>query len=294
MRFITCEYQQQRHLGVSQGDTAILPALAGETLNDIVELIVGGPGAWKRYRDLISRLPSSCRVPLTQTRLLAPIPRPRKNILCLGLNYADHAAESSAARGREISAPDHMVVFTKAVTSVTGPTEDIPCDDAVTSQLDWEVELAVVIGLPGRHIPEDRAMDHVFGYTVINDLSARDLQFRHKQYFLGKSLDHGCPMGPWIVTPDEIPDPQELDLRCWVNGQLKQQGNTRQQIFSVATTIATLSLGMTLEAGDVIATGTPAGVGFARNPPEFLRPGDLVECEVAGIGRLHNRIVREN
>ena len=279
---------------MAQDDTAILPALAGEPKNDMIELIAGGPGAWQGYRDRISRLPSSCHVPLTQIRLLAPIPRPRKNILCLGLNYADHAAESSAARGRETSMPDHMVVFTKAVTSVTGPTEDIPYDDTVTSQLDWEVELAVVIGEPGRHIPEDRALRHVFGYTVINDLSARDLQFRHKQYFLGKSLDHGCPMGPWIVTPDEIPDPQELDLRCWVNGQLKQLGNTRQQIFSVATTIATLSLGMTLEAGDVIATGTPAGVGFARNPPEFLRPGDLVECEVAGIGRLHNRIVREN
>ena len=279
---------------MAQDDTAILPALAGEPKNDMIELIAGGPGAWQGYRDRISRLPSSCHVPLTQIRLLAPIPRPRKNILCLGLNYADHAAESSAARGRETSMPDHMVVFTKAVTSVTGPTEDIPYDDTVTSQLDWEVELAVVIGEPGRHIPEDRALRHVFGYTVINDLSARDLQFRHKQYFLGKSLDHGCPMGPWIVTPDEIPNPQELDLRCWVNGQLKQQGNTRQQIFSVATTIATLSLGMTLEAGDVIATGTPAGVGFARTPPEFLRPGDLVECEVAGIGRLRNRIVREN
>ena len=279
---------------MAQDDTAILPALAGEPKNDMIELIAGGPGAWQGYRDRISRLPSSCHVPLTQIRLLAPIPRPRKNILCLGLNYADHAAESSAARGRETSMPDHMVVFTKAVTSVTGPTEDIPYDDTVTSQLDWEVELAVVIGEPGRHIPEDRALRHVFGYTVINDLSARDLQFRHKQYFLGKSLDHGCPMGPWIVTPDEIPDPQELDLRCWVNGQLKQLGNTRQQIFSVATTIATLSLGMTLEAGDVIATGTPAGVGFARTPPEFLRPGDLVECEVAGIGRLRNRIVREN
>ena len=136
-------------------------------------------------------------------------------------------------------------------------------------------------------------MSHVFGYTVVNDLSARDLQFRHKQYFLGKSLDHGCPMGPWIVTADEIPDPQQLDLRCWVNGQLKQEGNTRQQIFSIAATIATLSRSMSLEAGDVIATGTPAGVGFARTPPEFLQPGDLVECEVTGIGRLRNRIVRE-
>ena len=291
MRFITCEYQQRRHIGVAQHDTAILPGLAGETLNDMLELIAGGPSAWRRYRDRIPQLPSACHVPLDRIRLLAPIPRPRKNIICLGLNYADHAAESSAAWGRKTSLPDHMVVFTKAVTSVTGPYDDIPCDDNVTQQLDWEVELAVVIGRGGRHISAEHAMEHVFGYTVINDLSARDLQFRHKQYFLGKSLDHGCPMGPWIVTADEITNPQELELRCWVNGQLKQQGNTRQQIFTVAETIATLSQGMTLEAGDVIATGTPAGVGFARNPPEFLRPGDLVECDVGSIGKLINRIV---
>jgi 2-keto-4-pentenoate hydratase/2-oxohepta-3-ene-1,7-dioic acid hydratase in catechol pathway len=294
MRLITCEYQQRPFLGVVLNDNVILPALADEPLNDMLELIAGGPSTWQCYQDLIPRLPTSCHVPLAHTRLMAPIPRPRKNILCLGLNYADHAAESSAARGREISAPDHMVVFTKAVTSVTGPTDDIPYDKAVTNQLDWEVELAIVIGRPGRHIPPDQALRHVFGYTVVNDLSARDLQFRHKQYFLGKSLDHGCPMGPWIVTADEIPDPQQLDLCCWVNGQLKQEGNTRQQIFSIAATIAGLSRSMSLEAGDVIATGTPAGVGFARTPPEFLQPGDLVECEVAGIGRLRNRIVSEN
>jgi 2-keto-4-pentenoate hydratase/2-oxohepta-3-ene-1,7-dioic acid hydratase in catechol pathway len=294
MRLITCEYQQRYYLGIAQDDIALLPALGGEPLNDMVELIAGGPGAWQRYRDLIPLLPSSCRVPLAHVRLLAPIPRPGKNILCLGLNYADHVAESSSAHGREIATPDHLVVFTKAVTSVTGPTADIPYDNAVTRQLDWEVELAVVIGRPGRHIREERAMDHVFGYTVVNDLSARDLQFRHKQYFLGKSLDHCCPMGPWIVTCEDIPDPQGLDLRCWVNGQLKQEGNTRQQIFSIAAIIATLSRSMTLEAGDVIATGTPAGVGFARTPPEFLKPGDLVECEVAGIGRLSNRIVMED
>jgi len=292
MRLITCEYQQQRHLGVVQDDSAVLPALAGEPLMDMIDLIAAGPEAWRRYQDMLPQLSSAYRVPLNQVTLLAPIPRPRKNILCLGLNYADHAAESTAAQGRELVVPKDIVVFTKAVTSVTGPEADIPYDDTVTRQLDWEVELAVVIGLPGRHIAADQALRHVFGYTVINDLSARDLQFRHKQYFLGKSLDHGCPMGPWIVTGDEIPDPQRLDLCCWVNGQLKQHGNTAQQIFSIAETIATLSRSMTLEAGDVIATGTPAGVGFARTPPEFLQPGDLVECEVAGIGRLRNRIVK--
>jgi 2-keto-4-pentenoate hydratase/2-oxohepta-3-ene-1,7-dioic acid hydratase in catechol pathway len=291
VRLITCEYQGNTYLGVVQDGHAVLPALAGEALNDMLTLIAAGPEGWRRYGDSIPRLGTGCRIPLERVRLLAPILRPRKNILCLGLNYADHAAESSAARGRAAAAPEHMVVFTKAVTSVTGPGDDIPYDSAVTAQLDWEVELAVVIGLPGRHIAEAQALRHVFGYTVVNDLSARDLQFRHKQYFLGKSLDHGCPMGPWIVTADKVPDPQALDLRCWVNGRLKQEGNTGQQIFPIAATIATLSRSMSLEAGDVIATGTPAGVGFARTPPEFLRPGDLVECEVAGIGRLRNRIV---
>ena len=294
MRLITCEYQHNTYLGVVQDNYAVLPALADEALNDMLALIAAGPEGWQRYRASIPRLPASCRIPLERVRILAPIPRPRKNILCLGLNYADHAAETSAVHGRAAAPHDHIVVFTKAVTSVTGPGDDIPYDGAVTTQLDWEVELAVIIGLPGRHIEEAQALQHVFGYTVVNDLSARDLQFRHKQYFLGKSLDHGCPMGPWIVTTDEIPEPQDLELRCWVNGRLKQEGNTRQQISSIAATIATLSHSMTLEAGDVIATGTPAGVGFARTPPEFLGPGDLVECEVAGIGRLHNRIVREN
>ena len=293
MRLITCEYQQRRHLGAIHGGNVILPALAGEGPDEMLALIDGGPTAWQAYRDRLQGLLSSCHAPLKAVRLLAPIPRPRKNIFCLGLNYVDHAAESSAARGRAAPPPEHLVVFTKAVTSVTGPYADIPYDEAVTAQLDWEVELAVVIGRPGRHIPENQAMDHVFGYTVINDLSARDLQFRHKQYFLGKSLDGACPMGPWIVTADEVSDPQDLDLRCWVNGQLKQQGNTRQQIFPIASTIAILSRGMTLEAGDVIATGTPAGVGFARTPPEFLKPDDVVECEVAGIGRLRNQIVAD-
>jgi 2-keto-4-pentenoate hydratase/2-oxohepta-3-ene-1,7-dioic acid hydratase in catechol pathway len=294
MRLITCEYRRQRRLGAVLDDAVILPALAGEAPDDMLHLIAAGPDAWRCYAEGLAGLPASCRVPLTAVRLLAPIPRPRKNILCLGLNYADHAAESSAAHGKETLIPEHPVVFTKAVTSVTGPDADIPYDETVTAQLDWEVELGVVIGLAGRAIPEDRALAHVFGYTVINDLSARDLQFRHKQYFLGKSLDGACPMGPWIVTADALPDPQSLELRCRVNGELKQQGNTRDQIFPIARVIAILSHGMTLEPGDVIATGTPAGVGFARRPPEFLRPGDVVECEVEGVGRLRNRIIKGN
>lgn len=235
--------------------------------------------------------PAAPSLPLAELELLAPIPRPRKNIICLGLNYAEHARESLQTKGLAVELPEHPVVFTKNVTAVTGPYADVPLQSDITQQFDWEAELAIVIGRGGRHISEADALAHVFGYTIVNDLTARDLQRRHKQFFLGKSLDGSCPIGPWIVTADEIPDPQNLDVRCWVNSVLKQDGNTSQQIFTVARTISLLSQSMTLEPGDIISTGTPEGVGFARQPPEFLTVGDVVECEISGIGRIRNRIV---
>jgi len=258
----------------------------------LLGLIAAGPDVWKKL-DAFARSPAGQAdgVPVTEIEWLAPIPRPGKNIMCLGWNYAEHISESAAVSGRGAEPPKDPVVFTKNVTSVTGPYADVPAHGGVTTELDWEVELGVVIGMGGRAIARERALDHVFGYTVINDLSARDLQFRHKQFFIGKSLDGACPMGPVIVTRDEIADPQGVGLRSWVNGVLKQDSSTQHMIFDVATIIATLSRGMTLEAGDVIATGTPSGVGFARNPPEFLKAGDVVECEVDGIGRLRNRLV---
>ena len=221
----------------------------------------------------------------------APLPRPRRNIICLGLNYAEHARESQDTRGEELALPEAPVVFTKATTTAAGPRDDLELDPAVTEQLDWEVELGVVIGRGGRRIPEERALEHVLGYTVINDLSARDLQFRHKQFFLGKSLDGSCPMGPWLTTADAVPDPHRLELACHVNGVRKQHGSTADMVFGVPAIIARLSHVMSLEPGDVIATGTPDGVGFARNPPEFLQPGDQVRCEIEGLGSLDNRIV---
>jgi 2-keto-4-pentenoate hydratase/2-oxohepta-3-ene-1,7-dioic acid hydratase in catechol pathway len=182
-------------------------------------------------------------------------------------------------------------VFTKAQTSITGPFDDIPVDRNVTAQADWEVELGVVIGVSGRDIPRDRALAHVFGYTVVNDVSARDVQYGWGgQYFKGKSLDGFCPVGPWIVTADEIGDPQALTLRCRVNGVTKQEASTKDMIFPVDELVAQVSVGMTLPAGTLIATGTPSGVGFARKPPEFLQDGDVLESEVEGIGTLRNRI----
>lgn len=245
-------------------------------------------------RGLLERLladPKAERLPLDSLNLQAPIPQPRRNVICLGLNYSEHARESAEASGRQLRLPEHPVVFTKNVGSVNGPYSDVILDPRTTAQLDWEVELAFVIGRGGRHIPEETALSHVFGYMVLNDLSARDVQFRHKQFFLGKSLDGACPMGPALVTSDEVPDPQRLALRCRVNGVLKQESNTSQQIFPIARTIATLSQVMSLEPGDIVATGTPEGVGFARTPPEFLQVGDVVECEVEGLGQIRNRIV---
>jgi 2-keto-4-pentenoate hydratase/2-oxohepta-3-ene-1,7-dioic acid hydratase in catechol pathway len=230
--------------------------------------------------------PDDTALPVGSVRLLAPVDPPR-NVFCMGLNYLAHVEESPA---RQV--PKEPVWFTKATTSIVGPEEDVVVDPALTSQLDWEVELAVVLRRGGRRIPASRALDHVLGYTVLNDLSARDVQFaRGGQWFYGKSLDGLCPVGPVLVTSEEIPDPQDLELWLRVNGQVRQHGFTRDMIFSVAQAIEDLSRGITLLAGDVIATGTPAGMGFGQNPPVFLRHGDVVEAEISRIGVLRNRIV---
>lgn len=228
---------------------------------------------------------------LNSITLTAPIPLPRKNIMCMAVNYSEHARETAAARNRGTAAPTQPILFTKATTTINGPYDNIIIDPEVSTEIDWEVELGVIIGKPGKNITEENAMAHVFGYTVINDVTARDMQKRHVQYFKGKSLDGSCPMGPWIVTADEIADPHNLELRLKVNGVIKQDDNTGQMVFNIPQIIATLSLGMTLEAGDIIATGTPSGVGFTRVPPEFLKPGDIMETEIAKIGVLRNPIV---
>lgn len=288
MRLATFSYQGEEQIGAvtaKGGAAQLLPIRQfGRFPTTMLELIQAGPAVWQQLETALEEEVVGL-ISVEDVTLLAPIPRPPKNVMCLGLNYADHAAETGA------QLPEHLVVFTKAPTAVNAPYGDILYDPAVSEKIDWEAELAVVIGRPGRQIAVEEAMDHVFGYTVINDISARDIQRQHKQYFLGKSLDGSCPMGPWIVTAGEIEDPQALALRSRVNGGMKQEGSTADQVFSIAEAIAILSRGMTLEAGDVIATGTPPGVGFARTPPEFLQPGDVVECEVEGIGTIRNRIV---
>jgi 2-keto-4-pentenoate hydratase/2-oxohepta-3-ene-1,7-dioic acid hydratase in catechol pathway len=221
--------------------------------------------------------------------LLAPLADPRGNVIAIGRNYEKHAAETARLEGREPSPP---TVFTKAITSLTEPYADIAIDPATSDKIDWEVELGIVVGKSGANIKRSDARGHVFGYTVFNDVTARDIQSGWGgQYFKGKSLDHSSPSGPWIVTADEIPDPQALNLRLLINGVTKQDGTTADMIYSVDAILEWVSKGMTLPAGAIIASGTPDGVGFARTPAEYLEPGDVMETEVEGIGKLHNRIV---
>lgn len=287
MRLITYSSAGDAGLGVLvPGQEGSFVALAGL---DMLELIRQGEGGLERVKAALAVGP---RRPLAAVALAAPIPEPRRNIFCLGWNYADHSKEAAHLRGKETKLPERPVFFTKATTTVNGPYGDIPVDARVSEQNDWEVELGVIIGTGGKNIPRERALEHVFGYTVIDDVSARDVQTAHgKQFFKGKSLDGYCPMGPCIVTREEVADPHALALRCRVNGELKQEGNTRDLIFDIPAIIEWLSLGLTLLPGDIIATGTPSGVGFARTPPEYLRPGDVVECEIEGIGLIRNRLV---
>jgi len=230
-------------------------------------------------------------IPLSDIELLAPI-IPERNVFCVGWNYLKHYDESVGKReGQEVELPDRPTFFTKLPTTVIGPFQDVPLHETHTTRLDWEVELGVVIGKAGRNISEENAPDHIFGYTIGNDISARDLQRAHgAQWFKGKSLDGTCPLGPVLITANEIPDPQDLALQCRVNGQIMQDSHTSRQIFSVRRIIAELSAGLTLLPGDVILTGTPEGIGNARTPPVYLRDGDVVECFIDGIGRLRNTI----
>ena len=262
--------------------TSVVPSM--------LAFVEGGVAIQDRVRRATQSAP---RHRLDQVKLLAPFPRPIKNILCLGLNYKDHVGESAKAGFAAAALPKNPIWFTKAVTSVCGPYDDIVIDPAVSAQYDWEVELAVVIGKAGRHISKERAFDHVHSYTVFNDFSVRDVQLRGSsaQWFLGKSYDKGSPMGPWLVTADEIAQPPELQVTCRVNGVVKQDSNTALLIFDIPTAIADISMLMTLEPGDIIATGTPSGVGVSATPPEFLKRGDIMETEVEGIGVLRNRMV---
>jgi len=261
----------------------------------VLEIISGGEPMSRACRDVLSAVQSGALafagVQTTNAEIVAPIPRPTKNVFCVGSNYRAHVTEASRAQSREDKTPKLPVFFTKPPTAVVGPGSDVLLDPNVSIKMDYEVELAVIIGTSGRNISQDDAIDHIFGFSIGNDVTARDLQRAHGGQFLkGKGLDTTCPLGPEIVTIDELPNFDNLRISLAVNGETRQDGNTRDMIFSIPRLIESLSEGLTLEPGDILITGTPSGVGYAMDPPHWLTDGDLVTCEIEGIGRLSNTI----
>ena len=263
---------------------------ASEATATMLGIIRAGPAMMAQLGGLAAKPPAAATA-LADVKLHAPIPRPAKNVFCVGWNYVEHFEEGAKKLHDDRELPKHPAFFSKVPTAVTGPYDTIPFPGHVSTAMDWEVELGLVFGTGGKDIAEADAMRHVFGYTVINDVSIRDVQRRHGgQWHKGKSFDGTCPMGPWIVTADELGDPNDLRVQCRVNGVVKQDSSTKYLYFKLPRLVAELSAGMTIEAGDVLSTGTPPGVGYARTPSEFLQPGDLLETEIERIGVMRNPI----
>lgn len=289
MRIATFTSEGHRKVGLVSADgktvtpLQLTPEQADSGVLTLIEILARG-----------GSLPeaSGPAVDLREVVLDAPLPKPRRNLWCVGRNYHAHAKELSASVFKDNAAKtdEWPIVFTKVPECVVGPHDEVLVPAGVSAQIDYEAELAVVIGKGGKNIARDAAMSHVFGYTVVNDVTARDVQMRHGQWDLGKSFDTFCPMGPWIVTADEF-DGTKTRVRCWVNGELRQDGPTENMIFDIPTLIETISRGITLYPGDVIATGTPAGVGMGMNPPRYLRAGDVVRVEIDRLGVIENKFV---
>ena len=279
-------------LVVGNGDKVIdIPTALGasDDTRTMLGVIRAGAAMLAKLKALESKA-GVATIELANVKLHAPIPRTAKNVFAIGWNYLPHFEEGAKKLQDSRELPKYPVIFSKAPNAITGPFDTVPFHSQVSQQCDWEVELAMVLGPGGKDIAEADAMKHVFGFMVANDVSWRDVQRRHGgQWDKGKSLDGSCPMGPWIVTADSI-DPNNLRVTCRVNGVTKQDSNTKYLYFKLPRIIAELSAGQTLEAGDVVITGTPEGVGFARTPPEFMKPGDLLETEIEGIGTLRNPI----
>uniref|UniRef100_UPI0018DF5E83 fumarylacetoacetate hydrolase family protein n=1 Tax=Roseomonas rosulenta TaxID=2748667 RepID=UPI0018DF5E83 len=257
---------------------------------DMLALIDAGPAALAAVRTLAAAPPAGSVLPLASVALQAPIPRPRRNVFCVGRNYMDHVAEGDRTRGiTQSEVPKYPQFFTKAADTVIAPGAPVPSHAGITQWLDYEVELVAVIGTAGRDIPKERALDHVFGWTIGNDVTGRDLQRRHGQWFKGKSLDRSCPLGP-VIVPREDLDASDLAIGLKINGEQRQSSRTSKMIFDVKEIIHQLSAGFTLLPGDVIMTGTPEGVGYAMVPPQTMKAGDVMELTIEGIGTLTNAI----
>jgi 2-keto-4-pentenoate hydratase/2-oxohepta-3-ene-1,7-dioic acid hydratase in catechol pathway len=280
-------YQGRRGVGLVSDDLQSLSALRLDEAGQGVAALVGRSGLEEYVRE---RLGQTLR--LADVRLEAPIPRPRRNIFCVGRNYHAHARELSASvfKENDKNVASWPIVFSKVPECVTGPYDDVSLPAGISEQIDYEAELAVVIGRQCKNVGRDQALEQIFGYTIVNDVTARDVQMRHQQWDLGKSFDTFCPMGPWLVTTDEI-DSADVQVSCTVNGEVRQNASTRDFIFDIPTLIETCSRGITLYPGDIIATGTPAGVGMGMTPPTYLKSGDRVRVEIQGIGVIENKFV---
>jgi 2-keto-4-pentenoate hydratase/2-oxohepta-3-ene-1,7-dioic acid hydratase in catechol pathway len=290
MRYATFNHQGRRQVGLIAADGRTVTALDLKSAHPdrgmlaMIEQLAGGGAR-----------PASVgpAIPLADVRLEAPIPLPRRNVWCVGRNYHAHARELQASvfKNNTADPASWPIFFTKAPETVIGPNDAVVMPgDKVSSQIDYEAELTIVIGKGGKNIPRDKAMEHVFGYTIVNDVTARDVQMRHQQWDLGKSFDSFCPMGPWIVTADEL-DGSNTRVRLWVNGDLRQDARTTDLIFDLPSLIETCSRGITLYPGDLIATGTPSGVGMGMTPPTWLKAGDSVRIEIDGLGQIENGFV---
>lgn len=284
MRFVTFEADEQVKPGVISDAGSVLD-LSTIGFSTLLQFIEAGSEALEKAAAFTDQSPASARHKLRDVKLRAPIPRPRK-LICVGLNYRDHAAETGA------QIPTVPTIFNKFATAVIGPGEHIILP-RVSKAPDYEAEFAFVIGRGGRHIAAESWRNHVFGYTIVNDVTGRDYQRATSQWLMGKTFDTFAPMGPWIVTAEEIQDPHNLDIRIEINGEVLQNSNTRELIFKIPDLIAFLSSVFTLEPGDIVSTGTPAGVGFVRKPPRFLHPGDEVVVKIPAIGELRNPVVAE-
>ncbi|MCC7017273.1 MAG: fumarylacetoacetate hydrolase family protein [Rhodospirillales bacterium] len=295
MRLVTFAQGKTSSIGVldEKGDRIVDLARAAGAAADMTAFVALGKKGLALARAALRNPPKKAVVPLEKARLLAPFPRPRRNIFCVGLNYRDHVREfqkSGFDASGKSNAPEYPIFFTKMTTAVCGPGAVIPAHRDPTNSVDYEVELTVVIGPGGRDIKKADAFKHVYGYTIVNDVTSRIQQKQYGQWFLGKSLDGFCPMGPWLVTADEIEDVTRLRLNTRVNGELRQDNVVGDLIFDIPTLIETLSAGRTLEPGDLIATGTPTGVGIGFKPPKFLKKGDVVTLTIDKLGTLENKI----
>lgn len=287
MKLVTYRFENTQRVGVlTQDETAVLP-LDYPDMNTLIE--TASPADLRSAASAAER--AGVRVPLAEVELLAPIPRPRQDILCLGMNYKDHADEAAQYNAEAFTKEKPVAVyFSKRVSQAVAPEGDIERHAGLVERLDYEVELGVILGKAARNVKAEEAGDYIFGYTVINDVSARDVQTSHKQWYFGKSLDGFTPMGPCIVTADEIAFPPALDISSTVNGEPRQHSNTRLFLTGIPALLEELTAGMTLLPGTIIATGTPAGVGMGFDPPKFLQSGDVVECTIQGIGTIRNTV----